>query len=52
MGAANKLKFEDLLEAWEEKLNQSYAFSPSDIQELKSHLLDQTDELIEKYIFR
>ncbi len=48
MGAANKLKFEDLLEAWEEKLNQSYAFSPSDIQELKSHLLDQTDELIEK----
>lgn len=47
MGTSNNLGFKDLIDSWEENLKQSQAFSPSDIQELKSHLLDQTDELIE-----
>ena len=47
MESSDKLDLESLLQAWEANLKQSRAFSRSDVQELKTHLLDLYDDLIE-----
>jgi len=48
MDPSNKLNLETLLKAWENNLKQSNAFSPSDILELKAHILDIINDLIEE----
>lgn len=47
MDSSNKLKIKNLVSLWETSFKESNAFSPLDIQELKTHLLEQTDDLIE-----
>ncbi len=47
MEPSGKLDLDTLLRTWEESFKQSHAYTKSDIHELKSHLLDIYDEMLE-----